>query len=117
MKKVVYAPFGIKPIIKKRNVTSYCVILFAVDTSNVSKMHYLLLGHSGSYQKQHVIPHPPYFSLFPRLKMKLRGQHFDTIEVIEAESRAVLNTLKEHEFPDALKKNMAAPVPEIMDDS
>jgi hypothetical protein len=41
-----------------------------------------------------VIPHPPYFSLFPRLKIKLLGSHFDANDVIEAESQAVLNTLK-----------------------
>jgi hypothetical protein len=29
------------------------------------------------------------------LKIKLKGCHFDTIEVTEAESRTVLNTLKE----------------------
>jgi hypothetical protein len=29
---------------------------------------------------------PPYFSLFSRLKIKLKGHHFDTTEVIEAES-------------------------------
>jgi hypothetical protein len=39
-----------------------------------------------------VIPHPPYFSLFSRLKIKLKGCHVDTAEVIEAESQAVLNT-------------------------
>jgi histone-lysine N-methyltransferase SETMAR len=46
-----------------------------------------------------VVPHPPYspdltlcyFFLFSRLKIKLKGRHFDTIEVIEAESQAVLN--------------------------
>jgi hypothetical protein len=31
------------------------------------------------------VPHPPYFSLFPRLNIKLKGHHFDTIQVIEAE--------------------------------
>jgi hypothetical protein len=36
--------------------------------------------------------------------MKLKGCHFDTFEVIEAESQAVLNTLKEHDFQDAFKK-------------
>jgi hypothetical protein len=51
-----------------------------------------------------VIPHPPYFSLFPRLKIKLEGRHFDTIEVIMAESQVVLNTLTEHNFKDAFKK-------------
>jgi hypothetical protein len=51
-----------------------------------------------------VIPHPPYFSLFSQLKMKLEGRQFDTIEVIEAESRVMLNTLTEHNFQDAFYK-------------
>jgi hypothetical protein len=46
-----------------------------------------------------VVPHPPNFSLFPRLKIKLKGRHFDIIEMIEA----VLNTLTEHDFQDAFK--------------
>jgi hypothetical protein len=33
-----------------------------------------------------VVPYPPYFSLFLRLKIKLRGRHFNTTEVIEGES-------------------------------
>jgi hypothetical protein len=80
-----------------------------------------------------VVPHHPYFTLFPQLKLK--GCHFDTTEVIEA----VLNTLTEHDFQEAFKKwqmrwewcihfegvvivctklvfdQMAAPVLEIMD--
>jgi hypothetical protein len=55
-----------------------------------------------------VIPHPPFlpelapcdFSLFPQLK----GRHFNTIEMIEADLQAVLNTLTEHDFQDAFKK-------------
>jgi hypothetical protein len=35
--------------------------------------------------------------------MNLKGRHFDTIEVIEAESQAVLKTLTEHDFQDAFK--------------
>jgi hypothetical protein len=61
-----------------------------------------------------VIPHPPYFSLFPQLKTKLKGRHFDTIDVIEAESQSVLYNLTKHSqryFFD----QMAAPIPEIMD--
>jgi hypothetical protein len=38
------------------------------------------------------------------LKIKLRGRHFDTIEVTEAESQAVLNTLTELDFQDAFRK-------------
>jgi hypothetical protein len=51
-----------------------------------------------------VTPHPPHFSLFPRLKIKLKCRHFDTIEVVEAESQAMQNTLTEHDFQDAFKK-------------
>jgi hypothetical protein len=51
-----------------------------------------------------IVPYPPYLSLFPRLIIELKGRHFDTIEVIEAESQAVLNTLTEHDFQNAFKK-------------
>jgi hypothetical protein len=55
-----------------------------------------------------VVPDPPYFSLFPRLKIKLKGRHFDTAEVMEAESQAVLNTLTELDFQDAFKNDRSA---------
>jgi hypothetical protein len=51
-----------------------------------------------------LVLHTPYFSLFPRLKIKLKGRHFDTVELIEAESQTVLNTATEHELKDAFKK-------------
>jgi hypothetical protein len=38
------------------------------------------------------------------LKIKPKGRHFHPIEVIEAESQAVLNTLTEHDFQDAFKE-------------
>jgi hypothetical protein len=47
-----------------------------------------------------VVPHPPHSYLFLRLKIKLKDRHFDTTEVIEAESPVVLNTLTEHDFQD-----------------
>jgi hypothetical protein len=36
--------------------------------------------------------------------MKLKGRRFDTIEVIEAELQAALNTLTEQDFQDIFKK-------------
>jgi hypothetical protein len=59
-----------------------------------------------------VIPHPPYSpdlascdsSLFLQLKIRLKGHHFYTTVVIEAEPQVVLNTLTEHDFQDAFKK-------------
>jgi hypothetical protein len=50
-----------------------------------------------------VVLHPPYFYPYPRLKIKLKGRRFDTTEVIEAESQAVLNILAEHDFQDAFE--------------
>jgi hypothetical protein len=44
----------------------------------------------------------PYFPLLPRLKIKLKGRHFDTNEVIEEESQAVLNTLSEYNYQDTM---------------
>ena len=50
-----------------------------------------------------VVPHPPYwpdlapsdFFLFPKPKMNLKARRFQTLEEIQAESQAVLNTLRE----------------------
>jgi len=56
-------------------------------------------------------PHPPYSSdlppsdifLFPKLKIKLKGRRFQTMEEIQAESQAVLNTLRENDFQECSK--------------
>jgi hypothetical protein len=50
--------------------------------------------------------HPAFLS--PRLRIKLKGCHFDTTEVIEAELQAMLNTLTEHDFQDALNNGRSA---------
>jgi hypothetical protein len=42
------------------------------------------------------------------LKIKLEGSHFDTTEVFEAESQAVLNSLTEYDFQDAFKNGRSA---------
>jgi hypothetical protein len=64
------------------------------------------LFHQGIFvQKQHDRRPPPtlLFSV-SQLKIELKGLHFDTSEVIEAEAQAVLNTHTEHNFQDAFKK-------------
>jgi hypothetical protein len=38
------------------------------------------------------------------LKIKVKGRHFDTVEAMEAEPQAVLNTLTEHDSQDAFKQ-------------
>jgi hypothetical protein len=43
--------------------------------------------------------------MFPQLKIKLEGRHFDTVELIEEELQVALNTLTEHNFQDAFKND------------
>jgi hypothetical protein len=70
-----------------------------------------LLSHQGFFfpkSNMPVVPHPPYISMHPQLKVKLKGRHFDATEVIEAESQAVLNSLPEHDFQDAFRNGRSA---------
>jgi hypothetical protein len=58
-----------------------------------------------------IIPHPPYlpdlahcdFALFPKLKMKLKGQRFETVSDIQRELQAVLDSIKENDFHGAFE--------------
>jgi transposase len=53
-----------------------------------------------------IVPHPPCspglapcdFTLFPKLKIKLKGRRFETASDIQRESQAVLNSIKENDF-------------------
>ena len=53
-----------------------------------------------------VIPHPAYspdlapcdFFLFPKLKLRMKGRTFDTIEEIQEESQRVLDTIPKRDF-------------------
>jgi hypothetical protein len=53
-----------------------------------------------------LITHPTF--LFLRLKIRLKDHHFDTIEVIEAESKAVLKPSKNKTSRMHLKNNSSA---------
>jgi hypothetical protein len=44
------------------------------------------------------------FFLFPEMKLKLKGRRFDTIEVIQAESQRVLDTVTEKDYKEAFQK-------------
>jgi hypothetical protein len=58
-----------------------------------------------------IIPHSPclpdlvpcYFTLFPQLKMKLKGQHFEAVSDARRESQAVLDSIKENDFHGAFE--------------
>jgi hypothetical protein len=42
------------------------------------------------------------------LNIKLKGCNFDTVEVIEAESQAVLNNIIQHDFQDTYENGRSA---------
>jgi len=44
------------------------------------------------------------FFLFPKMKLKLKGCRFHTIEEIQAESQRVLDALIEKDFQEAFQK-------------
>jgi hypothetical protein len=56
-------------------------------------------------------PPPPYspdlapcdFFLFPKMKIKLKGRKFDTVEEIQAKLQKVLNTLTQKDFQDSFR--------------
>jgi histone-lysine N-methyltransferase SETMAR len=58
-----------------------------------------------------IVPHPPYssdlapcdFASFPKLKMKLKGRHFETVSDIQRESQVVLDSIKENESHGAFE--------------
>ena len=58
------------------------------------------------------LPHPPYspdlapcdFFLFPKMKLQLKGCHFDTVEEIQRESQNVLGKLREQDFHHAFRQ-------------
>jgi hypothetical protein len=58
-----------------------------------------------------IVPHPPFspdlapcdFALFPKLKMKLKEQHYETVSDIQRQSQAVLNNIKENDFHGAFE--------------
>jgi hypothetical protein len=58
------------------------------------------------------VPHPAYspdlapcnFCMFPKMKVRLKGRHFVSIEEIQAESQQVLNMLMLADFSECFQK-------------
>jgi hypothetical protein len=58
-----------------------------------------------------IVPHPSCspdlapsdFALFPKLKMKLKGKHFETASNIQRELQEVRDSIKENDFHGAFK--------------
>jgi len=58
------------------------------------------------------VPHPAYspdlapcdFYVFPKMKLRLKGRHFASIEEVQAESQQILNTLTPADFNECFQK-------------
>jgi len=96
--------------LKMRRVTSKFLPRLLI-VNNVPAHAALLIRRFLTDNNMTVVPHPPYsthlapceFFLFPKLKMKPKGQRFQTVEEIQAESQAVLNTLCKNDFQECFK--------------
>jgi hypothetical protein len=92
------------------------VAVFTMDQSKVPSHTSVLTQQFLVKHKMATIPHPPQspdlapcdFFLFPKMKLKLKGRRFDTIEEIQAESQKVLDTLTEKDFQEASPKKEEA---------
>ncbi|PNF38765.1 hypothetical protein B7P43_G14029 [Cryptotermes secundus] len=71
-----------------------------------------IVQESLAKNKMAVVPYSPYspdlapcdFFLFPKMKIKLKGRRFDTIEELQEETQTVLNTLTNKHFQDEFEK-------------
>jgi hypothetical protein len=84
-----------------------CILLQTLGTEELAGYQDNTPSHTSFFTREFftknnmtVILHPPYLSLFPQLQVKMKGDHFYTIEVIKAESQAHT----EHDFQDVFKK-------------
>ena len=59
-------------------------------------------GHKGCHPQPTVLPCD--FLLFPKMKLKLKGRRFNTIEKMQVESQRVFDTPKEKDFHKAFQK-------------
>jgi hypothetical protein len=46
--------------------------------------------------------------MLPRLQIKLKGRHFATVQLMEAELQVVLNTLTEHYIQDTFNNSRSS---------
>jgi len=94
--------------LKMRRVTSKFVPRLLIV--NNAPAHAALPTQQVLTNNMTLVPHSPYSPdlapcefLFAKLKMKVKGQRFQTVEEIQAESQAVLNTLYENDFQECFK--------------
>jgi hypothetical protein len=70
---------------------------FAGNFSVASTHRLTLPFYQSNLTKNNMTSFPPYVFLFPRLKIKLKGRHFDATVVIEADSRMNLKNCRSAE--------------------
>jgi hypothetical protein len=74
----------------------------AVESRQRTVPHFFF--HQGIFDQNNMTASPTLTTfLFLQLKMKLKGRHFYTVEAMEAESQAVLDTLTDHNLQDTFK--------------
>jgi len=79
-----------------------------IHHDNAPAHRYFKVSQFLAKNKMTVIPQPPYspdlapcdFSLFPKLKLRMKGRRFNTTEEIQKESQRVLDTIPKKDFQE-----------------
>jgi len=91
--------------IRRKHPDKWRNISWALHHHN-APAHVLLVVQQFLASMTTVIPHPPYssvlttcaFLLFPKIKHKIKGSHFDSTEEIQTESQDVMKMLMQNGF-------------------
>ena len=96
---------GLRENIRCKHPGKWCNNSWALNRDN-APAHASLVRQFLASTKMTVIPHPPYspeiapcdFFLFPKIKFKLNGPHFDSMEEIQTKLQNVMKTLTRNNF-------------------
>lgn len=103
IKEIAYKqliPMG--QIIDSNFILKFCNNKLAMHHDKALSLTFLFTTDFLTKNIMMVNPHPPFlsnlapcnFSLYPRLKIKLKGCWFDTVEMIQAETHAILDSFR-----------------------
>ena len=96
----------LREVIRRKLSELWCEGNWLLHEDNAPSHRTLVTREFLAHNNIITLPHPPYspdfapcdFFFFPKMKLQLKGRHFDRVEEIQWESHNVLGTHFQHEF-------------------